>query len=58
MRRSNYPSSMTYAQMEHALYMRKRERQADRLVRTLYILVITTVVGVVTGIAALLTAAL
>lgn len=49
---------MTYAQMEHALYMRKRERQADRLVRTLYILVITTVVGVVTGIAALLTAAL
>ena len=58
MRNTNYPTAMTYAQMEHSLYMRKRERQADRLVKALQMLFVSVTFGVAIGIAALITAML
>lgn len=58
MRNTNYPTSMTYTQMEHALYMRKRERQADKLVKALQMLFVSVTFGVAIGIAALITAML
>ena len=42
MRNTNYPYQMSVAQMEHGVYMRKREMQADRLVRMLRASVIVT----------------
>lgn len=58
MRNTNYPTAMTYTQMEHSLYMRKRERQADRLVKALQMLFVSVTFGVAIGIAALITAML
>ena len=58
MRNTNYPTAMTYAQMEHALYMRKRERQADKLVKALQMLFVSVTFGVAIAIAALITAML
>ena len=52
MRNTNYPTAMTYAQMEHALYMRKRERQADKLVKALQMLFASVTFGVAIAIAA------
>lgn len=37
---------MTYTEMEHALYLRKKERQADRLVKTLQCLLICSLFAV------------
>lgn len=58
MRNTNYPAAMTYAQMEHALYMRKMERKADKLVKALQMLFVSVTFGVAIGIAALITAML
>lgn len=58
MRNTNYPTAMTYAQMEHSLYMRRMERKADRLVKALQMLFVSVTFGVAIAIAALITAML
>ena len=49
---------MTYAQMEHALYMRRMERKADRLVRALQCITAAVSFSVAIAIAAMITSIL
>lgn len=58
MRTTNYPTAMTYAQMEHSLYMRKMERKADRLVRALQCITAAVSFSVAIAIAAMITSIL